>query len=191
MAANDQDIGVQKTRLSTAFPQQRIRRRSRLQWPPVGSFEANEWSVCGRPASLIWPSAWTAYQPSLLSAELGHTFGQTRYLSARRVLVHDAFLHRPHDDRLGSLQGFHRLGPIARRDSVFDRAHDRAQVRATGLVDCRPARNDADRFLGRRGICHFGPVCWTSSGAARGTYNRSAIFKKHWRRNLAAPLRGL
>src|SRR6266446_1221488 len=167
MAANDQDIGVQKTRLSTAFPQQRTRNRSRLQWLPVGSyeagsfevgsFEADELSVCGRPASLIWPSGWTAYQPSLATL-----------LVSRDTFRLAAFLCRPHDDGLGSLQGFHRLGPITRRDSVFDRAHDCAQIRATGLVDCCPARNDADRFLGRRGICHFAPVCWTSSGAARG-----------------------
>src|SRR5436309_6497398 len=63
--------------------------------------------------------------PSL--AELCHAVSEPRDLAAGGVLVHDAFLRRAHDDRLGFLQCGG--GPIAvsGRDRVLDLADIAAQ----------------------------------------------------------------
>src|SRR5262249_50200396 len=87
-----------------------------------------------------------------LLAELGDTMSQTRNLPASGVLVNDALLSRPHDDRLGG--GERPLGApaVAGRDGFLDLHHGGAQPRAPGLVDKGTPRDLAGRLAGRAWI---------------------------------------
>src|SRR5579871_2394971 len=79
------------------------------------------------------------YAPLL--AERGDPMGEARDLAAGGVLVNDALLSRPHDDRLGFAQRRRRLGAITACDRIFDLADIVAHARAAHLVDRRAARN--------------------------------------------------
>jgi len=89
-----------------------------------------------------------------LGRELGDPMRQTGDLAACGIGMHDAFLRRPHDDRLCFFERRERRAAVAARDRFLDLAHAPAQLRPASLVDLGSPRDLAGGLAGRSGIGH-------------------------------------
>jgi len=79
--------------------------------------------------------------------QFGDLVREPRYFSACGITMHDAFLRRADQSRLGFGQGAECSAAVARGDRLFDLADRRAHARAPGFVDDSPARGLTGGFL--------------------------------------------
>jgi hypothetical protein len=106
-----------------------------------------------------------------LFAECGNPVRQPRHLSPGRVAVHDIFLRRTNDDRLGFSHGGERDRSIAGSDCFLDLTDHTAQTSAARPIDRRAAFSLASGLL--CGLCISHDACANASCARvlrRGAY---------------------
>lgn len=85
---------------------------------------------------------------ALSFAECGDPVSEPRHLTAGGVAVHDIFLRRANDHRLGLRHRGEGGGPIAGADRLFNFAHCTSQARTPRFIDDGAADALARGFLG-------------------------------------------
>jgi len=92
--------------------------------------------------------------------KLGDLMREPRYFAPRRIAMHDAFLRRADQSRLGLGHRRGRTGAITGGDRLLDLADRGPHARAPGFIDDGSARGLAGGLLCGFRIRH---TCWTQN----------------------------